>query len=209
MSLRIPQFLAYQEDDLMLVIPDSKYTYRVPLQLGTDVIGNIVQHIGPNNLAPVGPTWRNTFLSTGMAGKLVQRQANNPPFHLTLIDGPIVATQEIVLRPFETWDMKGATRVIGHTKRVNVIGESWGDLLTNRWSWQGQHLSVTSYNREVRIPTKSILGKVQAINEVPNLLVSEYASVGEGSHSCLGPLQDGPRQPSPASHKRRAHLKPH
>ena len=44
-SLRIPKFLVYQEDVLMLVIPDSKYTYRVPLQLGTRVIGNTVQHI--------------------------------------------------------------------------------------------------------------------------------------------------------------------
>ena len=57
----------------MLVIPDSKYTYRVPLQLGTGVIGNIIQHIGQDNLAQVGQTWRNALLSTGMAGKLVQR----------------------------------------------------------------------------------------------------------------------------------------
>ena len=52
-SLRIQHFPAYQEDVLMLVILDSKYTYRVPIQLGTRVIGNLVKHIGLDNLAQV------------------------------------------------------------------------------------------------------------------------------------------------------------
>ena len=122
-SLQILQFLAYQEDVLMLVILDSKYTYRVPLQLGTRVIGNIVQHIGPNNLAQ---TWRNAFLSTRMVQTLVQRQADNSPFNLSLVDRPFVATQEIFLGPFETWNTKGTTRV------GKVIDEPFGELLANR-----------------------------------------------------------------------------
>ena len=38
----------------MLVILDSKYTFRLPIQLGTRVIENIVEHIGQDNLAQVG-----------------------------------------------------------------------------------------------------------------------------------------------------------
>ena len=116
----------------MLVILNSKYPYRVPLQFGTRVIGNIVQHIGQDNIAKVGQTWQNAFLGTRMVGKLVQRQADNPPFDLTLVDGPIVTTQEIVLGPSETQNVKGATRVVRHTKRVKVIAEPLGELLANR-----------------------------------------------------------------------------
>ena len=62
----------------------------------------------------------------------MQSPANNPLFDLTLVDGPIVATQEIVLGPFETWGVKGATRVVGHTKRVKVLTEFLEELLANR-----------------------------------------------------------------------------
>ena len=40
-----------------------------------------LQHIGQDNLAEVGQTWRNGFFITGMEEKSVQRQADNN--HLT------------------------------------------------------------------------------------------------------------------------------
>ena len=152
------------------------------------------------------------------AGTSVQRQADNPPFDLTLVDGPIMATQEIVLGLIKTQDVKGATRVIVHTKRVKVIAEPLGELIANGVvmpSTYGElkpelgRVGICLPNhtvREIRIPTKSILGQVQAANEVPDLLAPEYTTVGQGSH--LGPPGDEPSQPPLASCERRDHLKP-
>ena len=40
--LQIPQFPQYEETLLMLVIPDSQYTYGIPIQIGTQVIQKVM-----------------------------------------------------------------------------------------------------------------------------------------------------------------------
>ena len=54
----------------MLVIPDSKYTYGILIQIGTQVIWMVMWMVNEQNINKLSEAWRNTYVNMVMAGQL-------------------------------------------------------------------------------------------------------------------------------------------
>ena len=51
----------------MWVIPDRRYTERVPLQVGTGIINRVMENITEKELAHASDVWKQTDRSTILA----------------------------------------------------------------------------------------------------------------------------------------------
>ena len=63
-NLIIPDLPHYNEDVLFLVVANHKYWDRVAVQIGTQVIDQLVAMMTKKELLKVGETWRQVHLST-------------------------------------------------------------------------------------------------------------------------------------------------
>ena len=119
--MQIPQFPQYEEKIVMLVIPDSQYTCGILIQIGTQVIWKVMCMVNEQNFNKLSEAWRNTYVSTVMAGQLALSETAKNVFDLPTVRGPINTTKEVILSPFEMQTMPGSSKVMGHIKQVHVI----------------------------------------------------------------------------------------
>ena len=120
-ELQIPEVKKFKEHVLLLVIDNSAYGERVPIQIGTLHIDMILGIATTEELASLGRTWER-----GSVGRIVQsKQAQLKGIEFTLEDvkGPVKLAEKISLQPGCTVKVKGITQVKGHSKRVNAVTE--------------------------------------------------------------------------------------
>ena len=55
--MEIPEIKGFKEDVLMMVIDDDEYGKRVPIQLGTLHIDQIITQATPEEFASLGKVW--------------------------------------------------------------------------------------------------------------------------------------------------------
>ena len=175
-SLKTPQFPEYEEKILMLVIPDSKYTHRVPVQIGTRVIAWSMKCVVQENPPQVVETCGSVYTSTVMAQKASVDRGLQETFDLEAVKGPIMTTKEVVLGPFETHQISGASKVTGHSKWVNIMAEPPDTIFSNQvvaTSTYGElqpgssRIGICLQNlmaAEVKIPAKVAVGQIQAVS---------------------------------------------
>ena len=121
-ELMLPEVKDFKECVLMLVIDDSEYGQRVPIQLGTLHIDMILDQATPSELATLGRTWERGRVGRNVINKQVQVEG----FDLDSIEGPVKITQHTVLKAGETLKMQGMIEVRGNFKRINITIEPLG-----------------------------------------------------------------------------------
>ena len=67
--------------------------------------------------------WRNTYVSTVMAGQLALGEVVKNVFDLSTVMGLITTKKEVIKSPFEMQTMPGISKVTGHIKWVDIITE--------------------------------------------------------------------------------------
>ena len=184
-NMKIPGVKAFDEEVFFLVINDSPYGEKVPVQVGTLAMDDILMKITDQEMAKLDLEWRKAKVSRLLASKAVkvaeEKAEKTGEFTLAKVKGDVKLTKDIVLGPFETVHAKGLTNVKGHDKKLNVITEGGvhqkGAQTINTYSVmhpQSRRVSVTLKNlscRKITIPAKSVVAQVYAANAVPGLLV--------------------------------------
>ena len=121
-ELQLPQRKHFQEKVLMLVVNDSDYGERVPIQLGTLHINMILDQVMEEELATLGKTWER-----GRVGRaVINKQAEVEGFNLNGVQGPIKLSGAITIKAGQTLKTQGITATKGNFKRINVIVEPLG-----------------------------------------------------------------------------------
>ena len=72
-NLKIPGMPTFNEDTLFLVLPDSYYTDRVPMQLGTKHIDRILEIGTPEEIANLSKAWER-----GTVGRTIHQKGSGP-----------------------------------------------------------------------------------------------------------------------------------
>ena len=80
----------------MLVIPDSKYSWRVPVQIGTGIIDRVMSVATPEELKQDPGTWRHTHTGMVITGKMSQFE--------------VAITEPVRVLPFGSNEVKGKTK---------------------------------------------------------------------------------------------------
>ena len=69
-NLQIPGIRGYKEDVLLLVIPTTAYSEKVPVMVGSKIIDRAMGIVMKAELAKVTATWRQAHFSAVMSGSL-------------------------------------------------------------------------------------------------------------------------------------------
>ena len=163
----------------MLVVPDSKYTSRVLVQVGIGVIEKLIQITTDEELNQASDVWKKTHLSMVLAKQLVRAEEQQD---ITSFHSSILTTKNVIIPPFTHVEISGLTKVWGHSKGIHVIVEPPERAFSGkavaaptyteikpRLSWVGMSLCNLS-SKETTIPARVVLGQVQAANIIHNTL---------------------------------------
>ena len=129
--LKLPEIKAFDQDVLLLIIPDSAHTQYTPMTLGTlhiDMAIRLATEKEPKNLSK---QWERSLIATKLTMKEAQIVNIEEVQIVFKLDSDIKLTKDITLSPFGTVEAKGVLKKTpNHYKRVNVVDD---DLM------EGQH----------------------------------------------------------------------
>ena len=188
-NLKINDLWKFNEDVLMLVIKDSTYAQRVPIQLGTLHIDRVLDTIDQKEMKKLSKCWHRGQLASLLANKSAQfKSEEESKFKLDQVKGTVKLTRSIELKPFETTHVQAISKVKGHDQQINVVTEN-PDIACNR-----SVVTVASYthlkpgssklsvglknlsSQMVTIKAKTVIAKVAAANVVPQMLAPRVMS---------------------------------
>ena len=113
--MEIPEIKVFIEDVLMMVIDADEYGKRVPIQLGTLHIDQIITQATPEEFASLGKAWDRAQMSLYIGGRAVRIQEGTD-FTMDQVKGNIKLTKDVMVQPFETVRVQGISKVRNHQK---------------------------------------------------------------------------------------------
>ena len=123
--LNLPQIEKFDHDVLMLVIDDSQYGARVPIQIGTLHIDMAISLATEEERMKFRKKWEHAEMASYL--QMAGMQTKDPIIDLNEVNGTVHLTHNLSLGPFETATISGLLKgpVKGSTyyKRVNVSVE--------------------------------------------------------------------------------------
>ena len=114
LRMRVPNIRAFDLDVLMLVIPESEYSHRVPIMIGTIHIDKIIDLITDEELKLASCQWQRGIISRKVVIKQMQLKENKDV--LTQVKGEVKLTRKVVIPPLHTINVSGLTNINNHTK---------------------------------------------------------------------------------------------
>ena len=125
--LNLPQVEKFDHDVLMLVIDDSQYGAKVPIQIGTLHIDMAIDLATDEERMKFKRKWERAEMATHLRMASMQTDSSKPVIDLDEITGNVHLTHNLSLGPFETATisglLKGPVKNSAYYKRVNVSVE--------------------------------------------------------------------------------------
>ena len=110
------------QNSLFMVVKDTNYTDRVPVQLGTLHIDEALALVTRKEYRNLLVAWARANFPQQLV--LKSAQIKESEFDLETIQGKVKLTKSVTLAPFETIQVPGLTECTTHFKRVHVITEA-------------------------------------------------------------------------------------
>ena len=177
--LQVKGISGMNEDSLFLVVPDSNYTRRVPISIGTVHIERCLQLLKEGEITKLPDSWERAIFPKHI---LKKDKIIDPDFNLESVEGKIKLPKRVVLKPFETVLVSGISGSKLHRKRVNVMIDrvegSLGDdvVPVNSYSilYPGSSRAKMALRnmtpREIVLKAKTCVARMAAANVVPHML---------------------------------------
>ena len=105
-----------EEPCLFVVVNDSEYGKRVPIQIGTLHIDLVLERATKHELATLEKAWER--------GKLYRSKSRKGEFSLEQVDGIVKMAETITIQPGETKKISGRAPFKGNSKNINIFTES-------------------------------------------------------------------------------------
>ena len=195
-QLSIPQIKKFNLDVLMLVIDDSPYVMRVPVQIGTLHIDMALDLATKEERKKLNRQWRRAELASSLRMKSVNANVEDSSkseivFDLNNVTGSVQITKDLSLQPFENVTvsglLKGPVKCSAYFKRVNVALEP----MEQHKEGEGPYCAVPAYAflkpgsnrvevmlknitaRPITIKTGEKVAKIEPANAVPHMLAPQ------------------------------------
>ena len=126
--LEIPEVKAFNQDVLLLTVPDSTHTRSTPIALGTLHIDMAIKLAIEEKLKNLNKQWQRSLVATKLTMKEVQVLNTEEAQIVSRLDSNVKLVGDTILGPFETIKMKGILRKTpNHYKRMNVMVNDLGE----------------------------------------------------------------------------------
>ena len=183
--IRIPNITVFDNDILLLIVPDSAHTHHTPITLDTLHIDIAIKLAMKKELENLNKQWKRSLIATNMTMREAQLVSPEDTQIVSKIDGILKIAKDTTIIPFGTIKVKGIIRTPNHYKHVNVVVD---DLPENQHckdimiAQQIQVLKPDSNKipvmirnlscRTLKIKKGMKMAHVEAINIVPPLISS-------------------------------------
>ena len=180
--LEIPQVKNFEEPSLFVVISDSEYGKRVPVQIGTLHIDLVLEKATKEELAKLGKAWRRGTLARPSKQGVTE-------FMIDQVRGPVKTVENVVIQPGETKKISGIVKFKGNSRRINLVTEpvqkqqeiedpDWVTIPSYSECKGGSSrvsVAVRNVSKKVVVISKGQqIADVTAANQVPNMLAPKY-----------------------------------
>ena len=126
--LRIPEVKAFDQDVLLLIVPNSTHTQYTPITLGTLHIDMAIKLATEEELRTLNKQWQRSLVATKLTMKEAQVLNMEEAQIVSQLDSDIKLVRDTTLGPFETIETKGILRKTpSHYKRMNVVVDDLGE----------------------------------------------------------------------------------
>ena len=168
----------------MLVIPESEYSWRVPITIGTIHIDEIINLITDEELRMASRQWQHGVISRKVVVKQMHLKENKDV--LSQVKGDVKLTQKVTIPPLDTINISGLSNINKHTKRVNIITEPREDkdkysvpyYSYMRPGSKRAAVALRKLSEKPQVLNKgTVVAKVQAANMVPPKLAPRFTNV--------------------------------
>ena len=188
--LQLPQIKKFDVDVLMLVIDDSAYGMRVPIQIGTLHIDMALELATEAEMKKLSHKWDQAKMATALRMNSIV-VSEEQKFKLDDVRGSVHTTQKITLGPFESRTLsgilKGPVKNGAYHKRVNVSVEP----MEAHKEGENQYCAVPGYTflkpgsdrikvmiknlttRTIKVSQGSKVASMEAANVVPHMLAPQ------------------------------------
>ena len=175
----------------MLVIENSEYGERVPIQLGTVHIDMILEKATPKQLEQLGKPYKR-----GEVGRPIP---SKEMIELGSVGGSIKLTKDLTLEARETVKVNGLSQIKGNVKRLHVVAEPTRD---NKGSEVPQIITIPTYsvclpgsqkvtvmlrnitNDVITLKKGKVVAELAAANLIPNKSGSSIHRGQERNETC-------------------------
>ena len=193
--LNLPQVEKFDHDVLMLVIDDSQYGARVPIQIGTLHIDMAIDLATDEERMKFKKKWEHVEMASYLRMASMQTDSSKPVIDLDEIAGNVHLTHNLSLGPFETATisglLKGPVKNSAYYKRVNVSVEPMSSHLND----ESKYCAVPGYtflkpgSHRIHVMMKNLTARtvtihqgvkvatMSAANIVPHMLAPEEVKV--------------------------------
>ena len=105
--LKIPEVKAFDQDVLLLIIPDSAHTQCTPITLGTLHIDMAIRLATEKELKNLNKQWQRSLVATKLTMKEAQMVNIEEAQIVSKLDSDIRLIKDITIGPFGTVEAKG------------------------------------------------------------------------------------------------------
>ena len=193
--LNLPQIEKFDHDVLMLVIDDSQYGARVPIQIGTLHIDMAIDLATDEERQKFKQKWERAEMASYLRMAGMQTDSTKPVIDLDEINGNVHLTHNLSLGNFESATisglLKGPVKNSAYYKRVNVSVEPMSSHLND----DSKYCAVPGYtflkpgSHRIHVMMKNLTARpvtihqgvkvatMSAANIVPHMLAPEEVGV--------------------------------
>ena len=120
--LKIPEVEAFDQDVLLLIVPDSAHTQYTPITLGTLHIDMAIRLATEKELETPNKQWQRSLVATKLTMKEAQVLDIEESQIISRLDSDVKLIRDTIVGPFATVETKGILRKTpNHYKRMNVV----------------------------------------------------------------------------------------
>ena len=120
--LKIPEVKAFDQDVLLLIVPNSAHTQYTPITLGTLQIDMAIKLAMEEELRTLNKQWQRSLVATKLTMKEAQVLNMVETQIVSKLDSNVKLVKDTTIGPFETVEARGILRKTpNHYKRINVV----------------------------------------------------------------------------------------
>ena len=182
LRLDIPEIAKFDHDVLMMVYPDSKYSHRVPVIIGTLHIDEVLDLATYDKLASLSRGWKRGIVGCRILAKQLSLKGpvSEPMIHK--IEENVKLTKAITMAPQQAIKTMGLTQIPILSKRINVATEAIDNFQDGRVELLSSYesikpgsprVAVALYNNtreKITLKKGTIVAKVATANVIPPML---------------------------------------
>ena len=119
--LRISAIKAFDNDVLLLIVPDSAHTQHTPITLGTLHIDMAIKLATKKELENLNKQWKRSLIATKLTMKEAQLVNQEDTQIVSKIDCVVKIARDITIAPFGTAEVRDVIKTPNHYKCINLV----------------------------------------------------------------------------------------